>query len=124
MLAKGIRIFKVYWNNFIWLFIDFTWQFKPNPISKKISNTTYSIGVVTYVKRYEIHFLPLIKKLITVFPETQIIIAINGYYDKEIQNEYLNKITNLLATYRICQRCLGFYAFACGSYHGRRCGIN
>ncbi len=100
MIAKVIRIFKVYWNNFIWLFIDFFWQFKSTPKSKKISNNNYSIGVVTYVKRYEIHFLPLIKRLITVFPDTQIIIAINGYYDQEIQHEYLNKITNLRSTYK------------------------
>jgi len=100
MIAKSIRFSKNYWSNIKWWFIDVVWKFKSNPTAKDITNTTYSIGVVTYVNRYEIHFLPLIKRLITVFPDTQIVIAINGYYDEEIQKNYLAKITGLLATYK------------------------
>jgi hypothetical protein len=100
MIAKIIRLLKVYWNNFIWLFIDLSWKLKPNPIAKNITNHRYSIGVVTYVNRYEIHFLPLIKRLITAFPDTQIVIAVNGYYDAEVQKKYLDKIVKLLGKYK------------------------
>lgn len=100
MLAKGIRFLKKYWSNLIWYFIDLMWVFKSNPTAKDVSNTQYSIGVVTYVNRYEIHFLPLIKRLVTVFPDTQIVIAVNGYYDAEVQKRYLKQITTLLAQYK------------------------
>lgn len=100
MASKFIRLTKHQLSNLKWKFIDMAWTFKPNPKAQDITNTTYSIGVVTYVNRYEIHFLPLIKRLVTVFPDTQIIIAINGYYDAEVQKKYLGKITGLLKGYK------------------------
>ncbi|MDG1476884.1 MAG: hypothetical protein P8Q14_07035 [Vicingaceae bacterium] len=100
MAGKFIRLAKHQLSNLKWRFIDVAWKSKPSPVAKVVTNTIYSIGVVTYVNRYEIHFLPLIKRLVTVFPETQITIAINGYYDADIQKEYLAKITGLLKMYQ------------------------
>lgn len=100
MASKFIRLAKYQLSNLKWRFIDMAWAFKPKPTDQDVTNTNYSIGVVTYVNRYEIHFLPLIKRLVTVFPDTQIIIAINGYYDAEVQQKYLEKITGLLKGYK------------------------
>lgn len=100
MIAKGIRISRNYLNNLKWSLIDLAWKFRAKPIPQEVRNTNYSIGVVTYVNRYQIHFLPLIKRLVTFFPDTQIIIAINGYYDADVQKKYLGEITTLLAKYK------------------------
>src|SRR5208283_5090968 len=71
------------------------------PISK--NNTqythTFSIGIVTYINRYDALFKPLIKNLCKIFPDVEIVVAINGYYDQEKQQKYLTKIKTLLAKY-------------------------
>jgi len=61
----------------------------------KIKNN-YSIGVVTYVARYEKYFIPLIKQLNSVFPDKEIICAINGHPDTSLQIEYLKNVTDFL----------------------------
>ena len=99
-MEKFLRLTSVFFDNIKWWFISIFWKFKAQPTAKKITNKQYSIGVVTYVKRYKIHFLPLIKQLISLFPDTQIIIAINGYYDHDVQEHYLKKITSLLDTFK------------------------
>jgi len=99
MIAKGLRITKKYIDDLKWLMIDILWRFKSQPKTQEVSNQQFSIGVVTYVNRYEIHFLPLIKRLLAIFPDTQLIIAINGYYDSEVQKKYIADITNLLSSY-------------------------
>ena len=99
-MRKILRLTSVLLNNIKWWFISVFWKFSPQPKSKNITNKQYSIGVVTYVKRYEIHFLPLIKQLVTLFPDTQIIIAINGYYDNDIQQNYLKKIISHLDNFK------------------------
>ncbi len=100
MIAKAIRLLNKHWSNVKWTFTDLAWKSKPNPVAQEVTNLEYSIGVVTYINRYEIHFLPLIKRLVTLFPDTQLIIAINGYYDLEQQEQYLVKIKALLKTYQ------------------------
>lgn len=99
-MGKVLRLSAVLLNNIKWWFISILWKFKPQPKAKEITNKQYSIGVVTYVKRYEIHFLPLIKQLVTLFPDTQLIVAINGYYDHDIQKQYLKKIMTQLDTFK------------------------
>ena len=59
-------------------------------------NDRYSIGIVTYIRRYEKFFKPLVDTLSRLFPDTEIVIAINGYYDQAEQEEYLRKITSFL----------------------------
>ena len=61
----------------------------------KIKNN-YSIGVVTYIARYEKYFIPLIKQLISVFPDKEIICVINGHPDNSLQIEYLKNVTAFL----------------------------
>jgi len=61
----------------------------------KIKNN-YSIGVVTYVERYNKYFVPLIKQLTSVFPDKEIICTINGHPDTSLQIEYLKNVTAFL----------------------------
>lgn len=59
----------------------------------------YSIGVVTYVARFEEFFVPLIKQLVEVFPDREIVCIINGHYDKTLQINYLKKVTAFLSRF-------------------------
>lgn len=59
----------------------------------------FSIGVVTYLGRFETYFIPLIKKLHLLFPDYDINVWINGHYDRVKQIQYLRQITSFLANY-------------------------
>jgi len=67
-------------------------------MENKIKNN-YSIGVVTYVARYEKYFIPLIKQLTSVFPDKEIICTINGHPDSSLQIEYLKNVTTFLSQF-------------------------
>ncbi|MBL8030461.1 MAG: glycosyltransferase family 2 protein [Candidatus Doudnabacteria bacterium] len=58
----------------------------------------YSIGVVTYIKRFDTYFVPLVKQLEKVFPKVEKNYILNGYYDEGLQKEYLQKATEFLKT--------------------------
>lgn len=91
---KEITLFKIIY----WGLVDFLWNILPKK-NVSTSNNTYSIGIVTYINRYNTVFKPLIKKLCKLFPDTEIIVAINGYYDQEKQKLYLKNITTFLSKY-------------------------
>lgn len=59
----------------------------------------YSIGIVTYLGRFTEYFIPLINRLVKMFPDIDIIVFINGHYDQVKQTEYLIQITSLLQHY-------------------------
>jgi len=59
----------------------------------------YSIGVVTYVSRYDKYFIPLIKQLTSVFPDKEIICTINGHPDTSLQVEYLKNVIAFLSQF-------------------------
>ena len=58
--------------------------------------TDYSIGVVTYVARFEKFLIPLIKQLTEVFPDKEIICIVNGHHDELLQINYLKQVTAFL----------------------------
>jgi hypothetical protein len=74
------------------------WLFCPTP-RHETKNGRYSIGVVTYIRRFENLFKPLISQLCKLFPDSEIIVAVNGYYDHEQQTIYLKKINSFLEKY-------------------------
>jgi hypothetical protein len=85
---------------FKWLFRSAAWLFRSG--TKRHSgavNRDLSIGVVTYVDRYDRFFKKLIVKLVALFPDTEMIVAINGYHDQMIQNDYLVQIRALLSAW-------------------------
>lgn len=65
------------------------------PILKAIGSD-YTIGVVTYVKRFETYFKPLVLALEKYFPNVEKNYVLNGFYDPEIQAEYLKKAKDFL----------------------------
>ncbi len=50
-------------------------------------------GITTYKERFEPYLQPLVRKLVYLMPECQIVIAVNGYHDLEQQDVFLEQIT-------------------------------
>ncbi|HEX7414971.1 MAG TPA: hypothetical protein VF411_13085 [Bacteroidia bacterium] len=82
-----------------WKLIDILWFFLPVRKPNATYTNTFSIGIVTYINRYDKLFKPLIKNLCKLFPDVEIVVAINGYYDQEKQQNYLIEIKALLSKY-------------------------
>lgn len=60
------------------------------------STSEYSIGIVTYVARFESFLIPLIKQMTNVFPDKEIICIVNGHHDELLQINYLRQVTAFL----------------------------
>lgn len=75
-------LYKVYWV----LVLNFNKR-------KQLTNSKFTIGVTTFKERYDVLFRDLIMRLYYLFPNSEIIVAINGHYNQEIQKDYLEKIT-------------------------------
>lgn len=93
MFSKILRHLK-------WQFYDLIWIFKPLSAFKKYQNINnkYSIGITTYKDRYNLFFKSLLKKIIILFPDTEIIVAVNGHVDTEKQTDYLKEIEKSFAS--------------------------
>lgn len=63
----------------------------------EIKNANYSIGIVTYHARFEEYFQPLIKRLVSIFPDHEILVVMNGHPDRDRQIRYLQKATAFLS---------------------------
>jgi hypothetical protein len=59
-----------------------------------------SIGILSYLGRFEKYFQPLIRQLWSVFPDYDINVFINGHYDKARQVQYLKEVTDFLRSYQ------------------------
>ena len=62
----------------------------------KFLGSDYSIGVVTYVKRFDQYFKPLVAGLEKYFPGAEKNYVLNGFYDPQIQAEYVKKAKDFL----------------------------
>jgi hypothetical protein len=83
-----------------WRLIDVVWKFYPQQKQPSANNSEkYSIGIVTYINRYDMFFKTLVKNLCKLFPDVEITIAINGYYDFEKQKKYLEAVGKQLKKY-------------------------
>ncbi|MFT3783341.1 MAG: FkbM family methyltransferase [Nibricoccus sp.] len=60
----------------------------------------YSIGLVTYLGRYETYFQPFMRELVGIFADKEIIVFVNGHYDIVQQTAYLKKVTAFLSEFR------------------------
>lgn len=63
------------------------WVGEKVDLSKEIT-----FGITTYVRRYERYLVKLLEKLHDLFPEVRVILAVNGFYDQNEQQPYLEKI--------------------------------
>jgi hypothetical protein len=79
-----------------------TWLLKKVPRSlvprKKYLGDTLEIGITTYIDRYDTFFKPLYKRVRLLFPDVRLRIVVNGFYNEEEQQEYLERIENELCT--------------------------
>ena len=62
----------------------------------KVIGSDYSIGVVTYVKRFDQYFKPLVGQLEKCFPGVEKNYVLNGFYDPAVQAEYVKKAKDFL----------------------------
>lgn len=85
--ASKIYLFQLYWQA-----ARLGWRFMPLKIAPKIRNHHYSIGITTYLDRYETLFKPFLLQLLKIFPETEIVVTVNGHYDRASQLLYLENI--------------------------------
>lgn len=59
----------------------------------------YSIGIVTFEKRFEEYFKPLIKSIKNYRPDIEITVCVNGEHKKDFNQAYLKDILNFLSNY-------------------------
>jgi len=78
---------------YYWLLIDFLWIFIKKNEGNNVVHSDFSIGIVTYVDRYDKFFKKLLRNIVVLFPNTEVIVAVNGYFDSEIQTKYLGEVT-------------------------------
>lgn len=77
--------------------VKLSWSWKP--IHKNNNKSNYSICIVTYCKRFDSNFKPLIRQLTSLYSNTEFIIGVNGYHDQEIQKNYLKKFKEFIGGY-------------------------
>jgi hypothetical protein len=78
-----------------WILEDLSWVFaKPFYQNKKKSSLSipFTIGITTFLNRYENCFKVLINKVTVLFPECQIVVVANGHVKKEEQKIFLKSI--------------------------------
>lgn len=76
-----------------WAIEDFAWFFK-RPFFRPDTSLTssFSIGITTFMDRFEPCLKPLLTKLSILFADCQIIVAANGHVRKHEQAEYISEI--------------------------------
>ena len=70
-----------------------------NSKSARIMPSTCTLGVVTYLGRFEKFFQPLIRRLHFLFPDYEINVFINGHHNIFRQLQYLKNVTSFLQKY-------------------------
>jgi len=88
LINKAINRFKWYFDSCYWEFCRFLRK-QPDHNASEIALT---IGITTFLNRYDYCFKPLLIKTAFLFPECQIIVAANGNVLKEKQQIYLSEI--------------------------------
>lgn len=84
-------------NRINWLLEDLIWMFSKSfyRIRAKKTNFYVTIGITTFMDRYENCFKPLLSKLKILAPDCQIIVSANGHVKSQEQKEYIKQITEL-----------------------------
>ncbi len=96
VLRKGYRLI----GTIAWQLRSLVWIFTKKKMDGEKESVIFSIGIVTYIDRYNKFFKPLINQLTTIYPNTEILIAVNGYYDLDRQAKYLTKIKLFLSSHK------------------------
>lgn len=59
----------------------------------------YSIGIVTFEKRFEEYFKPLIRTIKKVRPDIEITVCVNGQYKQPFNQKYLKELLSFCSEY-------------------------
>jgi hypothetical protein len=96
-----ISLFKKIKYRLSWLKEDISWFFfkriLENP--KYVKNNSFTIGITTFMDRFENCLKPLVKKVSILFPHCQIIIIANGHVKSSQQSIYLEKIVRFCKSF-------------------------
>lgn len=76
-----------------WVIEDFAWSFK-RPFFRQDTPLTssFSIGITTFMDRFETCLKPLLAKLSILFADCKIIVVANGHVRKQEQAAYISEI--------------------------------
>lgn len=82
-------------NKLEWIWSEILWLISPKPeIRPKIANdNVFTIGITTFMDRFDNCLKPLVKRIAVLFPECQIIVVANGHVKQNEQEEYLDLIS-------------------------------
>jgi len=89
-------------NRLRWIYDTFLWGFYrlfPSSARSIKSDLPVTIGITTFLNRFEFFFKPLVRKLVFLFPECRIIVAANGSVLREEQQNYLNELRKFCGIY-------------------------
>jgi hypothetical protein len=80
-----------------WFFNSILWVVAgtfPRSSGRHDSDLSLTIGITTFLNRYERYFKPLVRKLVILFPGCRIIVIANGNVMREEQKSYLAAIND------------------------------
>lgn len=60
----------------------------------------YTIGITTFEYRFEKYFKPLLLQIKKNLPDVEVIVYVNGQYDKEFNQEYRKNILELMSNHK------------------------
>lgn len=90
-------------NRLSWLYDSFLWGFFRlfPPLAWRVrTDLPVTIGITTFLNRYELFFKPLVRKLMFLFPESRIIVAANGSVLRDKQQEYIVSLKEFCSHFR------------------------
>jgi hypothetical protein len=95
------RITRKIFNRAFWIVESFKWRalYKRTDRPGNPQITGLSIGVITFMDRFESTFGPLVDNLARLFPNNRIIVNANGHVKQAEQAGYLQKIREFCSKY-------------------------
>lgn len=96
------KLFKKINNRLDWIIEDYRW-FLLRPVlrpTNHINKQAFTIGIATFMDRYDNCLKPLINKISPLFPDCQIIIAANGHVKYNEQLRYISDISQFCKSFK------------------------
>jgi hypothetical protein len=92
--AHQLRLINKIKRKLSWIWEDIIWMLLKHLFKSKSKNqlSNITIGITTFLDRYHNCLIPLVKKLVILFPTSQIIVIANGHVKKQDQLVYLKNI--------------------------------
>jgi hypothetical protein len=62
----------------------------------------YSIGITTYIKRFDQYFKPLLSSIKSIRPDVEVIVTVNGEHNQPFDSNYRKNMLNYVAEQNNC----------------------